>query len=104
ISELPQLVPGIAMRFVAIYRSDERGLDQQIVCDGATRIEPGDEGFVLAATKNIRRGLDTMRRGAGPVRRVLIAGGGKVVLRLARQFSRADYRLKVIEADPKRCE
>jgi trk system potassium uptake protein TrkA len=104
ISELPQLVPDIPMRFVAIYRLDERGLDQQIVCDGATRIEPGDEVFVLSATQNIRRVLETLHRREQPVRRVLVAGGGKVGLRLARQLVRSDYRIKVIEADARRCE
>jgi len=103
ISELPQLVPGIAMRFVAIYRIDERGIDRQIVCDGATRIEPADEVFVLATTKDIRRVLDTLRRRDEPVRRVIIAGGGKVGLRLARQLA-PEYRVKVIEANAQRCE
>ena len=103
ISELPQLVPGIAMRFVAIYRTDERGIDRQIVCDGATRIEPGDEVFVLAATYDIRHVLDTLRRRDEPVRRVIIAGGGKVGLRLARELA-GEYRVKVIEADAQRCE
>jgi trk system potassium uptake protein TrkA len=103
ISELPQLVPRSAMRFVAIYRTDERGSDRQIVCDGATRIEPGDEVFVLAATKDIRRVLDTLRRRDEPVRRVLVAGGGKVGLRLARQLA-AECRVKVIEANAQRCE
>jgi trk system potassium uptake protein len=103
ISELPKLVPGIAMRFVAIYRSDERGIDCQILCDGATRIEPGDEVFVLASTKDIRRVLDTLRLRDEPVRRVIIAGGGKVGLRLARQLA-GECRVKVIEASAQRCE
>jgi trk system potassium uptake protein len=103
ISELPKLVPGIDMRIVAIYRTDERGTDQQVVCDGATRIEPGDEVFVLAATRDIRRVLETLRRRDPPVRRVMIAGGGKVGLRLARQV-RGEYRVKIIEQDAKRCE
>jgi trk system potassium uptake protein len=103
ISELPQLVPNIAMRFVAIYRADERGQDHQIICDGTTRIEPGDEVFVLAATRDIRRVLDTLRQRDQPVKRVMIAGGGRVGLRLARDIS-GHVRVKVIEADAKRCE
>jgi trk system potassium uptake protein TrkA len=103
ISELPQLVPGIEMRFVAIYRADELGLDHQVHCDGTTRIEPGDEVFVLAATRNIRRVLDALRRRDEPVRRVMIVGGGKVGLRLARQI-KGDCRIKLIESDPLRCE
>jgi trk system potassium uptake protein TrkA len=103
ISELPQLVPDVDMRFVAIYRTDERGVDHQIVCDGTTRIEPGDEVFVLAATKDIRRVLDTLTRRDEPVRRVMIAGGGKVGLRLARELV-GGYRVKVIETNTLRCE
>ena len=103
ISELPELVPGIDMRFVAIYRIDERGADCQIHCDGRTRIEPGDEVFVLAATLDIRRVLDTLRRRDEPVRRVIIAGGGKIGLRLAQQLA-GECQVKVIEASSQRCE
>ena len=103
ISELPQLVPNIDMRFVAIYRMDESGKDRQVLCEGETRIEPGDEVFVLAATKDIRRVLETLRRRDQPVKRVMIAGGGKVGLRLARQL-RGECRVKILEHDPKRCE
>ncbi len=103
ISELPQLVPQVEMRFVAIYRKDELGNDQRVVCDGTTRIEPGDEVFVLAATKDIRRVLDALRRRDQPVRRVMIAGGGRVGLRLARAVQR-DCRLKLIEPNLVRCE
>jgi trk system potassium uptake protein TrkA len=103
ISELPQLVPDVDMRFVAIYRADERGHDYQVLCDGTTRIEPGDEVFVLAATKDIRRVLDTLRRRDQPVKRVMIAGGGKVGLRLARQL-KGRHRVKIVEAHKPRCE
>jgi trk system potassium uptake protein TrkA len=49
------------------------------------------------------RVLDTLRRRDDPVRRVIIAGGGKVGLRLARQLAK-DCRVKVIESDTQRCE
>jgi trk system potassium uptake protein TrkA len=103
ISELPQLVPEVDMRFVAIYRSDERGHDYQVLCDGTTRIEPGDEVFVLAATRDIRRVLDTLRRRDQPVKRVMIAGGGKVGLRLARHL-KGSHRVKIVEANAARCQ
>ncbi len=103
ISELPQLVPQVEMRFVAIYRKDDLGNDQRVVCDGTTRIEPGDEVFVLAATQDIRRVLDSLRRRDQPVKRVMIAGGGRVGLRLARQVQR-ECRVKLIEPNLARCE
>ena len=103
ISELPQLVPDVPMRIVAIYRRDLMGLDRQIVCDGSTRVEAGDEVFVLAANEHIRRALDAMRRRDDPVKRVIIAGGGRVGLRLARHIA-GECHVKIIEADPRRCE
>ena len=99
LAEIPRLVPGIDMRIVAIYRQDKVVPD----LDGATRIEPGDEVFVLAATDNIRQVLAAMRTADRPVRRVMVAGGGKVGLRLARQIQ-LEVRLKVIEANRQRCE
>ena len=103
ISELPQLVPQVEMRFVAIYRRSENGGDQRLVCQGNTRIEPGDEVFVLAATSAIRRVLDALRRRDNPVRRVMIAGGGRVGLRLAREIQ-DEVRIKLIETNLARCE
>ena len=103
IAELPRLVPQVEMRIVAIYRKDEHGQDQRVVCEGSTRIEPGDEVFVLAATRDIRRVLDTLRQRDHPVRRVMIAGGGRVGLRLAREIQHG-VRLKLIEPQLARCE
>jgi trk system potassium uptake protein TrkA len=99
LAEIPQLVPGIEMRIVAIYRQD-KVLAQ---LDGDTGIEPGDEVFVLAATAHIRTVLGALREMDRPVRRIMMAGGGKVGLRLARQIH-DDYRLKIIEANAERCE
>ena len=99
LAEIPQLVPHIAMRIVAIYRQDKALTE----LDGATRIEPGDEVFVLAATEHIRTVLGALRQMDGPVRRVMMAGGGKVGLRLAREIHN-QYQLKLIESSRPRCE
>jgi trk system potassium uptake protein TrkA len=99
LAEIPRLMPGTEMRIVAIYRQNLSIMQ----LDGATRIEPGDEVFVLAATKDIRTVLGALRKMDRPVRRIMIAGGGKVGLRLARQIH-ADYQLKIIEPVHARCE
>jgi trk system potassium uptake protein TrkA len=91
------------MRFVAIYRKDDNGADQRVVCDGTTRIEPGDEVFVLAATRDIPAVLGALRQREEPVRRLMIAGGGRVGLRLAREVQ-GSCRLKLIETSATRCE
>ena len=99
LAEIPKLVPGADMRIVAIYRQDT----VLPVLDGATRIEPGDEDFVLAATEHIGTVLGALRHRAEPVKRVMIAGGGKVGLRLARQLEDR-YQLKIIEPHHGRCQ
>ena len=100
LEEIPRLVPGAPMRIVAIYREDRALAD----IDGATRIERGDEVFVLAATADIRKVLGALQpTDAQPVRRLMLAGGGKVGLRLAREIH-ARYQLKIVEANRTRCE
>ena len=99
LAEIPSLVPGIELRIVAIYRHDKVVADLQ----GSTRVEPGDEVFVLASTEHIRKVLGALRKMDQPVRRVMIAGGGKVGLRLSRQIH-DDFRLKLIESNAARCE
>jgi trk system potassium uptake protein len=99
LSEIPSLVPGVDMRIVAIYRRDSALAD----LDGSTRIEPGDEVFVLAATEHIRTVLGALRKMDRVVRRIMVAGGGKVGLRLARELG-TQYELKIIETNRQRCE
>jgi trk system potassium uptake protein len=99
LAEIPQLVPAAPMRIVAIYRQNQALTE----LDGSTRIEPGDEVFVLAATEHIRTVLGALREMARPVKRVMIAGGGKVGLRLARQIQ-SEYQVKIIEPQAARCD
>ena len=99
LAEIPALVPGTEMRIVAIYRQDQALTD----LDGRTRIEPGDEVFVLAATQHIGPVLGALRERDRPVKRLMIAGGGKVGLRLARQV-KDELQVKIIEANRSRCD
>jgi len=109
IGELRDLLPAVAMRLVAIYRRFQEEPDRFVPCDGQTRVEPGDEVFVLAASEHISEVLSALhRRGTQPVRpvrRIMIAGGGRVGLRLARQLGQDSgrFHLKVIEDDGQRC-
>ena len=74
-----QHIPNIDTRVVAIFRRD-----RAILPDGDTVIEAGDEVFCLAAADNIRQVMRELRRMDKPVKRVMIAGGGNIGLRLAR--------------------
>jgi len=99
LAEIPALVPEAQMRIVAIYRQDQALTN----LDGRTRIEPGDEVFVLAATQDITTVLAALRERDHPVKRVMIAGGGKVGLRLARQM-KDELQVKIIETNRQRCD
>jgi trk system potassium uptake protein len=98
IAEFRTLFPDAPMRLVALYRQEAL-----LGCEGGTQILPGDEIFLLAAGDKIRPVLRAMHRSDAPVRRVMISGGGKVGLRLARRLA-GQCQVKVIERDNKRCE
>src|SRR5688500_20237867 len=70
-------LPDIDTRVIAIYRAG-----RSLRPEGDTVIESGDEVLFLAATKDIRLVMSEMRKREEPVRRVVIAGGGKIGLRL----------------------
>jgi len=98
IGEFRDLLPHAEMRVVALYR-----LDAEMETSPSTRILPGDEVFVLADTEKIRLVLAGLHNIDQPVQRVMITGGGKVGLRLARSLA-GQCQVKIIERDPRRCE
>ncbi len=98
IAELRERFPHAEMRIVALYR-----LDTEMEARPDTRILPGDEVFVLADARKIRLVLGAIHNSDKPVQRVMIAGGGRVGLRLARSLV-GQCEVKLIERDPKRCE
>jgi trk system potassium uptake protein TrkA len=98
IKDLRRHIPGVDARIVAIFRRD-----RPIVPEGDTVIETDDEVFCLAAARDIREVMRELRRMDRPVKRVLIAGGGNIGLRLARALER-DYSVRVIEHNKRRCE
>lgn len=109
IGALRESAPETAMRVVALYRRFPDEPDRFVACDGTTRIAPGDEVFVLAAHEHIAHVLSALHRPAGqstpPVRRIMIAGGGRVGLRLAQELSQAGgrFHIKIIEENAPRC-
>ena len=96
ISALKQHIPNTEGRIAAIYR-EGKALEPE----GDTVIEEGDEVFFIAARKDIRVFLSEMRKLEDPVRRVVIAGGGNIGLRLAMALEQTN-QVKIIERDPLR--
>ncbi|QNN57148.1 Trk system potassium transporter TrkA [Diaphorobacter ruginosibacter] len=108
IGALRLMAPDVAMRIVGIYRRFAEEPDRFISCDGSTMVEPGDEVFVLSGREQISEVLSSFHRPSGqnarPVRRIMMAGGGRVALRLARQLTRqGSHHIKIIEMSPERC-
>ena len=98
LKDMRKHMPHIDTRIVAIFRGD-----RSIVPDGETVIEPGDEVFCLAASGHIRQVMRELRRMDRPVKRVMIAGGGNIGLRLAHALEE-HYSVRVIEHNKRRCE
>jgi trk system potassium uptake protein TrkA len=98
IRDLRQHIPGVDTRIVAIFRRDAA-----VPAGGDTVIEANDEVFCLAPAKHIRRVVREMRRLDRPVKRVMIAGGGNIGLRLATALE-ADYSVRIIDHNKRRCE
>ena len=94
---LRQHMPKIETRVAAIFRKD-----RPIIPEGLTVIEAEDEVFFIAARENIRACMRELRRLDKPYKRLIIAGGGNIGLRLAQTIEQR-YKVKIIESDAKRC-
>jgi trk system potassium uptake protein TrkA len=94
--DLKEHMPGIDARVASIFRQG-----QQITPEGDTVIEADDEVFFLAARKHIRAVMGELRKKDKPVRRVILAGGGNIGLRLASAIE-GRSQVKIIERDAER--
>ena len=96
LSNLPRHIPDVDARVAAIYRKGS-----SIKPEGSTVVEPGDEVFFLAAREDIRVVMSELRKLEGPMKRLVIAGGGNIGIRLA-QALEVQNQVKLIERDPRR--
>ncbi|MFU8813852.1 MAG: Trk system potassium transporter TrkA [Pseudomonadales bacterium] len=95
---LRQHMPNIDTRVAAIYRRD-----RAIIPHGNTVIEADDEVFFVAAREHINAVMAELRRVERPFKRVMIAGGGNIGLRLALSIE-PYFSVKVLEFSKARCE
>jgi trk system potassium uptake protein TrkA len=94
--DLPEQLPGVETRVVAIYRRFE-----PIIPNGDTVIETGDDVFFVAAPEHIRSVISEFQRLDSPNKRILIAGGGNIGKRLALALEK-QCNIKIIESNPER--
>ena len=93
---LRQHMPMVDTRVAAIFRKN-----RPIIPEGNTVIEADDEVFFIAAKEDIRTVMSELRKLDRPYKRVIIAGGGNIGLRLAKRLE-TTYSVKIIEYDAKR--
>ena len=90
-------MPNVDTRVAAIFR---RG--KAIMPKGTTVIEADDEVFFIADRAHIRAVMSELQRLDDDYKRIIIAGGGNIGLRLA-QSAEDDFKVKVIEQNMDRC-
>src|SRR5690606_12018711 len=81
----------------AIYRRN-----RAMMPTGSTVIEADDEVFFIAARADIRAVMGELRRMEVAYKRLIIAGGGNIGLRLAKKLE-GRYNVRVIEHNKQRC-
>jgi len=98
LSDLRKHMPGIDARVASIFRGGK-----PIIPKGDTIIELDDEVFFVAARKHIRAVMGELRKKDKPVKRVILAGGGNIGMRLASAIE-GQYQVKIIERNEKRAK
>ncbi|PHS71597.1 MAG: Trk system potassium transporter TrkA [Methylophaga sp.] len=96
--ELRTHIPKTETRVAAIFRKGH-----PIIPKADTVIEADDEVFFIAASKDIRSVMGELRRLDKPYKRIMLAGGGNIGMRLAKALE-GSYQLKLIEANAQRAE
>lgn len=96
--EIRDQMPEVDARAAAIWR---RG--RPLVPVAETVIHEGDEVFFVASEADTRKVMKLLQRNEKPYRRIIIAGGGNIGLRLASALEH-DYNVKVIEFSAERSE
>lgn len=96
--DLRKHIPKTETRVAAIFRNG-----RSIAPEANTVIETDDEVFFIAASKDINSVMAELRRLDKPYKRIMLAGGGNIGIRLARALEH-DYQIKIIESNPDRAD
>ncbi|BBL35617.1 Trk system potassium uptake protein TrkA [Nitrosomonas stercoris] len=98
LADLRHHVPDLETRVAAVFRHNH-----PIIPEGSTVIAEGDEVFFVASSYDIRAVMRELRRMDKSVKRVMIAGGGRIGQRLA-EVLQSTYQVRIVEHDIKVCE
>lgn len=98
LKQMSSMMP-VSFLACAVVRSGE-----VYIPDGSFTLMPEDELSILASVKDIRRIFSTIGMYGEAARTCMIIGGGKSSYYLARLLIAQRVRVKIIEANPKRCQ
>ncbi|HIF47843.1 Trk system potassium transporter TrkA [Candidatus Thioglobus sp.] len=96
IKELHKHLPNIHMRIVSLYRND-----QAIPAYGDTVIKDGDRVYFVTKKESVSKVLKEFRRLDKAYRNIIIAGGGRIGLNLAKHLEK-NHRVRIIEQSKER--
>lgn len=96
--DIGKYLPELDYRIVILFRQG-----RAIIPDGKTVIEPDDELFFIGAPKHMRALLKSLRSTKREFKRIMLAGGGNIGMRLAMKLER-HYQVKMIEMDSERAQ
>jgi len=75
-----------------------------IIPKGDTLLKAGDLVLLIGETEKINNFQRNFKWGKVDTRKIVILGGGRITLNLARRLNSKLFRLSIIERDPRRCE
>jgi len=96
IKELHKHLPNIHMRIVSLYRNG-----QPIPAYGDTVIKDGDRVYFVTKKESVSKVLKEFRRLDKAYRNIIIAGGGRIGLNLAKHLEK-NHRVRIIEQSKER--
>jgi len=99
LKDLRVMNPDVNAKVVDIVR-----LGKTITISPETILRPGDELLLIADAAHAHQAVRQMNRSQDQVRRVMIAGGGNIGARLARNLANEGYNVRIIEQNMDRCE
>lgn len=99
LKDLRAMNPDVNAKVVDIVR-----LGKTVTISPETILRPGDELLLIADTIHAHQAVHQMNRSKEQVRRVMIAGGGNIGARVARNLANEGYNVRIIEQSMDRCE
>ncbi len=96
--DVGKYLPELDYRIAILFRQDKA-----IIPNGKTVIEPDDELFFIGTPKHVRDLVHSLRSTKRQVKRIILAGGGNIGMRLAMKLER-HFQVKLIEIDFERAQ